>query len=411
MRRALAALALSACVEQGAAPRDDPDAAVTTWAVHVAPIVGARCAACHRADAIGGIALDTYASAAGFAPDIATEVRARRMPPALLHPGTACRPLRDDAQALTDAELATILRWINAGWPEGRAGVLAPAPPRPPPLSAADLVARMPRAYTPDASRAEDFRCFVVDPGNAAERYLTAYEVVPGFAPAVHHVTLFALPAREAERAVEVLDARDEAPGYPCFGGAGVDGAAPLAVWKPGDPPMHFPAGSGLLLRAGGRLVLQVRYTLANGAAPDVTAVRLQTAAAVAAPAVMIPVTDTALRLPPRVLGASAGWEGPLGARYVHGVAPQMLALGQSLRLDASDGAARACLVDLPRWDHHWQGMYFFREPLALSAAARVRLGCRYDTRSRSAETAWGEGLGEERCAVFLYATERPLPP
>ena len=410
MRRASAALALAACAAQPTAPTDAPDASGPTWSEHVAPIVGARCVGCHRADAIGTLPLDTWASAADLAPDIATEVRARRMPPTLLHPATTCRPMRGETHTLRDDEYATVLRWINVGWPEGRAGVRASPPPPPPPLARADHVARMPRAYTPDASRAEDDRCFLVDPGITADAYLTAYEVVPGAPRAVHHVSLFALASRDDARTAASLDARDDAPGYPCFGGAGIDGATPLAIWKPGDAATQLPEGSGLPLRAGAPLVLQVRYTLANGAHPDQTAVRLQTAPTVPAPAAMILVADAQLRLPPRTLNARAQWEGPVAARWVHGVAPVMLAMGRALRLDALDALGDRCLLDLPRWDHHWAGLAFFQEPVALSAEARARLGCRFDTRARSEETVWGEGRGDEKCAVYLYVTEVPLP-
>ncbi|MFO0625272.1 MAG: hypothetical protein U0325_06595 [Polyangiales bacterium] len=404
------ALVLAGCAAPPSAPTTAPDASGPTWSEHIAPIVGARCVGCHRAGAIGTLPLDTWTDAADFAPDLATEVRARRMPPTLLHPAATCRPLRDAPSALRDDEYATVLRWINAGWPEGRAGVRATAPPPPPPLAGVDHVARMPVAYTPDAARPEDDRCFLVDPGLASDRFLTGYEVVPGAARAVHHVSLFALASRDDARAAAALDARDDAPGYPCFGGPGVDGASPLAIWKPGDAPTRFPAGSGLPLRAGEPLVLQVRYTLRNGAPPDQTAVRLQTAAAVPAPAWMVLVADAQLRLPPRTSAAAAQWEGPVPGRWVHGVAPVMLTMGRALRLEVHDDPVDRCLLDLPRWDHHWAGLAFFAAPVALPDGARARLTCRFDTRTRNEETVRGDGRGDEQCAAYLYVTDVALP-
>ena len=101
---AVATDAVSATAAAPAVAMDVPAAPTSpTWAEHVAPIVGARCAACHRADAIGGIALDTYASAAGFAPDIATEVRAR------LRAG-------EDVQHLVPAAVLDVVRRWPTAW-------------------------------------------------------------------------------------------------------------------------------------------------------------------------------------------------------------------------------------------------------------------------------------------------------
>ncbi len=408
MARRLAAFALTACTSTGQSPDASTRDALITWSEHVAPIVGARCVPCHRAGAIHALTLDRYEHVAELAPDIAVEVRARRMPPTLLAPSATCHPLRDDPQRLSEAEYATVLRWINDGWPEGRPGVTASSPPVAPALEDVDAVVRMPVPYAPRGAQGEDDRCFVVNAELRSDRVLTAWEVVPGAPQAVHHVTLFALPTAAHAREAAALDAQDEAPGYPCFGGARVAGATPLVIWKPGDGPTRLPAGTGLPLRAGAPLVMQVRYTLVNGGVTDQTSVRLKTAATVPAPARMVRVADEALRLPPRTSSASSVVEADLPAAVLHGVAPVMLSMGQTLRLEVLAGPAPHCLLDLPRWDRHWVSLALFLAPLPLTNPARVRLTCRHDTRARSEWTQAGEARGDEQCAAYLYVTDAP---
>ncbi len=70
----------------------------------------------------------------------------------------------------------------------------------------------------------------------------------------------------------------------------------------------------------------------------------------------------------------------PLNAT-VYGLAPHMHTLGTSVSVDVTRaGAADSeCLVDIPRWDFHWQQFYLFQEPLRVTPDDTIRLRCRYD--------------------------------
>src|SRR5260221_12170765 len=87
-----------------------------TFTKDVAPILHAKCVTCHRAGEVAPMALLTFADARPWARSIKTKVAARQMPPwfADPHVGTFANDPR-----LSDAEIATITTWVDAGAPQG----------------------------------------------------------------------------------------------------------------------------------------------------------------------------------------------------------------------------------------------------------------------------------------------------
>lgn len=396
---------------------DSRPVANPTWAEHVAPILNAQCVNCHRAGGIAPFALTTYAQAAEMARAIATETAARRMPPTVVNATGSCNEYRDDVRRLSEAQVQTLARWADLGAPQGDPS-RAPAPPPPAAgLPRVDLRVDMGLSYTPRADRVDDYRCFLVDPGNATDRFITGYEVVPGDPRVVHHMILYTIPSAEAQRQAEALDARDATPGYECFGGPGVGNSAPLALWAPGGGATRFPARSGLRLTGGRKVVMQMHYNLAHGSHPDRTVVNLQTEASVPVQGILFPIVDQSIRLPPRMTEVVTSRDYPLSnfgglsRVYIHGVAPHMHTLGRSMRVSAREvgEGATQCIVDVPRWDFHWQGLYFYRDAVVIERGQTANITCRYDTTTRSETTAWGEGTGDEMCLAYFYATAAPL--
>jgi hypothetical protein len=261
--------------------------------------------------------------------------------------------------------------------------------------------------YTPNPTRSDDYRCFVVNPGTSSDAFVTGYEVVPGDPRIVHHVIVYA-PEDDAEAAAaEALDANEAGLGYTCFGSSGV-AATPLALWAPGGGAIQLPNGTGLPLIAGRKLVMQVHYNVAAGTYPDRTVVRLQTEPAVAHPAAFMAVAHTGIRLPPgqplvestRTLGLQ---DRPLKVT-IHGVLPHMHTLGRTLRLTGSMDDSDRCLTLVDRWDFNWQSAWWYDTPLS-GATSSLTLTCGYDTRERTETVTWGEGTQDEMCLAYLYVT------
>jgi hypothetical protein len=389
-----------------------PPGPAPTWNEQVAPIVFNKCVSCHRAGGIGPFSLETYATAQPFAGAMRTETSARTMPPTVINASGACNSFRGDVAWLTDAEIATIARWAEAGAPEGDPSRRPQPPTVTTGLEGADVRFDIGTSYTPPMDRVDQYRCFLADPGVAQDRFITGFEVVPGDTRVVHHVIVYALPTAEAEAEATRLDAADPMPGYTCFGGPGVTNTAPLVLWAPGGEATRFPEGTGLRLTGGRKVAIQVHYNLLNGSRADRTAVRLRTAPSVSAEARLIPVGATDINIPPRVPMTLVNGErtvtaglAPRGVR-VYGVAPHMHELGRTLRVEAR-GARATCLSDVTQWNFHWQRLFFYAAPVDVNPGDTLAITCGYDSTSRTVATRRGEGTQDEMCLNYLYLTGR----
>ena len=83
--------------------------------------------------------------------------------------------------------------------------------------------------------------------------------------------------------------------------------------------------------------------------------------------------------------------------------------LGRSIRVELNPGTDRArVLLDIPRWDFHWQGAYTLAEPVVAERGDTVRVTCRHDATLRDGEpryVVWGEGTTDEMCLGVLQVT------
>lgn len=385
-------------------PGGDPDDAVT-YHRDVAPILYRHCVTCHVDGGIAPFPLLSYGDAAAVGGLMQYATAMRMMPPFPVDNTGACNTYRD-ARWLGDDEIATIGRWVEGGMVEGE-------PPASPPV--APVVGGLDRitgtidigaTYTPNASLSDEYRCFVLDPPSVTDTFVTAYHVRPGDPRMVHHVVLFALDTDAAESAAEARDAGEAGSGYTCFGAAGVPSRT-VGAWAPGGGPTLHPAGSGIRLTGGRKVVMQVHYNMANGVFPDRTAIDLTLDDQVGDEARIAGMFTTDIALAPRqsavVVEADDSLGGGTGTVRVWGVFPHMHTRGTALRLDAMDTGA--CLVDVPRWNFHWQSLYFFDQPLTVSADELMHIRCEYDTSADSQPIGWGEGTDDEMCGAGLYVT------
>ena len=412
MRRVLvpAALLLAACgAERSGSPAEEA-AAGPTWFRDVSPLVDRECAQCHVDGGIAPFPLETYEDAVDMAPLLAHVTAERTMPPWGVDNSGACNTFVD-ARWLTDDEIALFQRWLDAGAPAGDPAD-APAPAEQQGgLTRVDASVDMGVAYTPRGELSDDYRCFVVDPGLATKKYLTAFEVKPGRTETVHHIILYSLDDADTEASAVALDDAEPGPGYTCFGSAEVDGSSRfIAGWAPGTPVTRYPEGTGVELKANRKLVMQVHYNTLNGLFADRSAIDLELSDD-AKPAHIIPVADFDFEAPPGQADFVTTEEWDLASfgvpisLTVHGVFPHMHTLGTTLRVELEHEGATSCLVDVPRWDFHWQQFYFYERPLLVGPTDKVRIACGYDTTSRDAPVTWGEGTMDEMCLNFLYVT------
>lgn len=97
-----------------------------TYSRDIAPILQDKCASCHNPEGIGPMPLLTYAQVRPFAELIKDRTSKRIMPPWHMDPTVGIQAFKND-MSLSEAQIATIAAWADAGAPEGdRADLPAP---------------------------------------------------------------------------------------------------------------------------------------------------------------------------------------------------------------------------------------------------------------------------------------------
>src|SRR3970040_1892771 len=92
--------------------------AAVTFTKDVARILQENCQVCHRPGSIAPMSLLTYEEARPWARSIKEQVILRQMPPWYIDKNVGVQHFSND-RSLTDAEIATIVSWVDAGAPQG----------------------------------------------------------------------------------------------------------------------------------------------------------------------------------------------------------------------------------------------------------------------------------------------------
>jgi hypothetical protein len=221
--------------------------------------------------------------------------------------------------------------------------------------------------------------------------------------------------------------------------------AGVIGAWVPGSTPSQFPVNTGLLIPAGGFVIMQMHYNTQANTDPDQSQLILDTATDEGIAAARVLAINGAVEIPcpEGVTGeacdrANTNFE---GSDLVMAICGQTLAdfalqdpanaistcedvvttsgwalsimshqhkLGQSTNtvLNPDTPEARV-LIDIPVWDFDWQGNYWFAEPIWLNEGDVIRVTCVYDNSvSRSNPepryVVTGEGTNDEMCLNFI---------
>jgi hypothetical protein len=424
MRRGILAFALlvAGCNGQSTANVVGGGSSITFWK-DVKPLMDAKCTMCHYDGGIAPFAFDDYATVISHVSEINVAVSTRVMPPWLAAPG--CNSYVAD-RSLSDEQIKTITDWISAGADEGNpADYVAGKPDLSRALSRVDLSLSMPTAYTPQLSP-DDYRCFVLPWTPTGTKYVTGFRANPGNKAIVHHVIAYlAQPSQVA--AYQAMDGKDGHPGYTCFGGPGGSGAQEwIGSWAPGAAGYDEPEGTGILIPAGSAVVLQVHYNTATTMAqPDTTSLDFKIDDSVQKQAFDIPWTDFQwvtgqMDIPAGSMDTMHAFDADI-TQYlsylttfnnnqpitVYGTGLHMHTHGIGGRVDwiPASGATQ-CLLDIPRWDFHWQGSYGFTQPFLFNPGDKIHLECHHQNMTGTTDLNWGEGTGDEMCLTGFYITQ-----
>ena len=410
-----------------------------TWHHDVAPLVERSCAGCHVASGIAPFALTRYDEVKKLSAAVRSAIETRRMPPFLA--SHDCTQYLDDP-SLSDEEIALIGRWVDAGAPEGLPEeVASKGLDGAGGLTRVDLQLQMPVDYAPQR-QPDDYRCFVIDWPYATTRYVTGFRARPGNASVVHHVIGFLIPP-DRVATYQKLDDDEPGAGYTCFGGAGAGndrGISWIGAWAPGGAGNMYADGTGLGVAPGSKIVLQVHYnSRAANPGSDRTTLELALADDVRHKAVLAPFTNpdwprgVGMEIPAFQKSVTHAWSfdpTPFLGLMTNGVLPSnqavkihmttlhqhLLGTTNRLSIDHADGT-NECLLDIPRWDFHWQRNYQLKRAKVLKPGDKLSISCTWDnsaenqpiiagSQQQSRDVKWGESTTDEMCLGVVYVTE-----
>lgn len=416
---ALALCALGASRHRAVSPPAAP--AGPTFNKEVIRILQAQCQTCHHEGDIAPFPLMTYADAFPKAADMKYMTSTHQMPP---WKATSSCGVFNGERLLTQDQIDTIARWADNGAPQGNPADLPPALQFDGgwSLGQPDMVVRNAKPYTPPLDQ-DMYRCFSLAlpadkrPADGSNYYVSAIDVRPGDRTTVHHAIAFIDNSGESA-------AKDDGSGYPCFGGPGLQnlaGIGALGGWAPGARAAFLPAGVAMQLPASSRIVLQVHYHPHFGrVSPDQTEFAIYLSRTPVDKIMQfVPIINTTFTIPAGASDYQVTATLPLLGSFpvgVHviGVFPHMHLLGRKMHVEARmpDGSTQ-CLINIDDWDFNWQGMYLYKDPVALPAGSRPRAVAIYDNSSSNwrnpnsppQAVSWGEQTTDEMCIAFLAVT------
>ncbi len=387
-----------------------------TWSDNIACIMYTNCTKCHNPNGVGPFSLLTYSDAIFQSGAIKSATQSKHMPP-----WPADKNYRSFAheRLLSQEEIDLIANWVDNGAPEG---VASHAPTIPvyntsEEITSPDIKVQIPN-YTV-AGVGDIYRCFVLNPGLSVDQFITALEMVPGNRSIVHHVLLYA----DTSNVPLALDSADSSPGYLSFGGTGSSSSTLISGWVPGSGAYFYPSGMGTFLPANVKLIAQIHYPQGSAGQIDSTHINLKLTTSPFIRNVVMgaalnhsfpSILDGPLAIPPNQIKTFHFiYNSPVVDVTVLSVAPHMHLVGVSVKAYAVTPIGDTIpLIDIPKWDFHWQGAYLFRKPLRLPANSTVYGTATYDNTTANPNNPnsppqWvtaGEATTDEMMLIYFGA-------
>jgi hypothetical protein len=168
-----------------------------TFAKDIAPIFQAKCQGCHRPGETAPMPLRTYQEVRPWARSIKNKVSRREMPPWFIDRTTGIQRFKNDA-SLSDAQIETIVRWVDGGAREGDAADMPLARAFPESqgwnIGQPDLVVTQEEPFKMYANGSDWWSTFTVDSHLTEDRWIKAAQLKPGNTKIVHHFCAGVVP-------------------------------------------------------------------------------------------------------------------------------------------------------------------------------------------------------------------------
>ena len=379
--------------------RPTVDHGTLTWHQDIKPIIDRHCVTCHRSDGPAPFHLETYAQVSGRRKGmIKVAVDTGLMPPWYANPqhGSWANDRR-----LSAADRQAIVEWIDAGCPEGEDtgdsdSEAVDTKRQEWQIGTPDLVLSLPEAVQVPAEGTVPYMHVSITNPLAEDRWVEAYEIIPGEPAVVHHVLVF-------------LD--DEAPRQR----GGLWGF--FAGMVPGQNAVDYGPGFALKLPAKSKLLFQLHYTTNGKVAFDQTKIGFRFADAPPQHAMVVRAASNArFMIPPSDPDYAVPAEYHFRRQTVlTAFMPHMHVRGKAYRYELVHPDGRSeILLDIPEYDFNWQLRYQLAQPRLVEPGTTLRATGRFDNSpgnpanpDPSASVTYGEQTWDEMQIGYWEGYER----
>ncbi len=350
----------------------------------VAPIFIANCTSCHHP---GGLQfpLTSYSEVVPNGALIKANVLSMHMPP---WPADPSYKEYVHQRIVSAADKALLVSWIDGGMVAGDTTL---APPIPVYGNAQlngtpDMILELPK-YISNATTSDQYICVNVPVNLTQDRYIRAFEFIPGNAALIHH-------------AVITIDSTGTAVDDYSGNCVNFQGQINIGDFAPGMGPTVLPgvapAKLGFRIKAGSTMSFQIHMPEGTAGLKDSSTLRL----------FFYPIGETGIRemyfetvlqnwsfyVPPNdSITATAKY--PTGAAGVpidislYGSFPHSHKTCTAIINFAYKNADTIPLIRIPHWDFHWQGQYTFTKMVKFPQGYHLFSAHKYDNTINNPET------------------------
>lgn len=336
----------------------------------VAGIFYARCTSCHHTGA-NHYSFMNYTGVNQMKNLIQYDLVNNIMPP--WKADTAYKRFQHE-RIITASEKNQIINWIVGGALKGDTTQAPAAPVYPPKYQLkgnADADLQIP-TFTSTATSSDIYVCFALPTGLTQDRYIRAFEIVPGNKTIVHHAVV----------AVDSTGTYTSNLSGNCFS---IPGDYEIGTFAPGTMATVFPntpqLRAGIRIKAGSKVAIQMHYPKGSAGQLDSTKIRLYYYP-VGTPNirpiyVTTPLQNWSMSIPANTTQTFTAYYPTSGtltdSLSLFGVFPHAHLLGKSMLLYAvKPGIDTIPMIRINQWDFKWQDYYVYKKLVKIPAGYRL---------------------------------------
>ncbi len=362
---------------------------------HVAPILYANCAICHRPGGNAHFALVTYAQAKNYASAIAYVTREHLMPP---WPADPHYTEFVGQRLLSDRDIKVLQKWVDDGIVEGPADKLPTLPSYPVGSTIGTPDMRIPvQPYFLKANSSDKFLLVKVPFQLPQDTFASVIEFSPGNKNVVHHVNgdmvkyQFDKKANvfDGDRVVDMVEDTTIMQAYRKLGLPNDDGSYPVLQksvvnYLPGVFAQRYPEGLGgyVLPRKGAFLLNDLHYGFTSkDEVWDSSYINIFFAKTPPSRPVkefqlgtlgISPVLPDLIIDPNTIKHVSSRYRVPQDISVLT-INPHMHLLAKSFKAYAlKPNGDTIRLISIPAWDFNWQYFYTFKKMIKIPAGSTI---------------------------------------